>query len=153
MTLDAIDCRILALLQKEGRISNQQLADQVALSPSACLRRLRALEDSGVILGYQAVIDPVWLGQGFEAIVQVSLDQTQAGWHDAFMAQLQAWPEVHEASIVTGASNYVLQVKTTDLQAFSHFVVDKLNQTQGVREICSHIVMRKVKSPQPPARG
>lgn len=153
MTLDAIDCRILTLLQKEGRISNQQLADQVALSPSACLRRLRALEDSGVILGYQAVIDPGWLGQRFEAIVQVSLDQSQPGWHDVFMAHLQDWPEVHEASIVTGASNYVLLVKTRDLEAFSHFVVDKLNQTPGVREICSHIVMRKVKHPPGPARS
>lgn len=153
MTLDGIDCRIISLLQKEGRISNQQLADQVALSPSACLRRLRALEESGVILGYQAIVDPALLGQRFEAIVQVSLDQTQPGWHESFMAQLQVWPEVHEASIVTGASNYVLQVKTADLEAFSNFVVDKLNQTPGVRDICSHIVMRKVKSPLRPARA
>lgn len=65
MTLDTIDCRILALLQKEGRISNQLLAERVALSPSACLRRLRALEDGGVILGYQAVIDPARPGSGW----------------------------------------------------------------------------------------
>ncbi|AZY47872.1 Lrp/AsnC family transcriptional regulator [Bordetella avium] len=147
MTLDTIDCRILALLQKEGRISNQLLAERVALSPSACLRRLRALEDGGVILGYQAVIDPARLGLGFEALVHVSLDQSQPGWHEAFVACLAQWPEVHEASIVTGASNYVLQVRTSDLAAFSNFVVDKLNRVHGVREICSHIVMRKVKAP------
>ncbi len=126
MPLDTIDLKMLALLQKEGRLSNQQLAKRVALSPSACLRRLHTLEDSGVILG------------GYQAIVHVSLDQSQPGWHEAFVAHLADWPEVREASIVTGASNYILQVSTADLQAFSGFMVNKLNRVHGVREICSH---------------
>ncbi|OZI72053.1 Lrp/AsnC family transcriptional regulator [Bordetella genomosp. 12] len=151
MTLDSIDLKIIALLRQEGRLSNQHLAERVALSPSACLRRLRTLEEGGVILGYQAVVDPRHTGQAFEAIVHVSLDQAQPHWHEAFVAQLAGWPEVHEASIVTGASNYILQVRTEDLAAFSTFVVDKLNRAHGVREICSHIVMRKVKAPGQPA--
>ncbi|AIT25853.1 Lrp/AsnC family transcriptional regulator [Bordetella holmesii] len=151
MLLDTIDLKIIALLQKEGRLSNQHLVDRVALSPSACLRRLRTLEEEGVILGYEARIDPIHIGQAFEAIVHVSLDQSQPHWHEAFVEQLAGWPEVHEASIVTGASNYILHVRTTDLAAFSNFVVDKLNRSHGVREICSHIVMRKVKAPGRPA--
>lgn len=145
MSLDTIDARILAVLEKEGRISNQELAERVALSPSACLRRLRALEDDGVILGYRAVVNPAKTGQTFEAVVHVTLDQSQPGWHEAFVDRLNDWPEVREASIVTGSTNYILQVRTSGLEAFSSFVVDKLNQTHGVREICSHIVMRKVK--------
>ncbi|AZW33347.1 Lrp/AsnC family transcriptional regulator [Bordetella bronchiseptica] len=145
MQLDAIDRRILDILQTEGRLSNQDLADRVALSPSACLRRVRALEDGGVIQGYRAVLDPHCLGLDFEAIVHVSLDQSQAGWHEAFVARLAGLEEVRQASIVTGSSNYVLQVRTRDLAAFSAFVVDKLNGIAGVREIHSHIVMRKVK--------
>ncbi|MDQ8035316.1 AsnC family transcriptional regulator [Bordetella genomosp. 1] len=145
MQLDTIDCRILTILQADGRISNQDLADRVSLSPSACLRRVRALEEGGIIRGYRATLDNAQLGVDFEAYVHLSLDQSEPGWNEAFVAQLGEMPEVVQASIVTGATNYILQVRTRDLAAFSNFVVDRLNGIRGVREMCSHIVMRKVK--------
>ncbi|OZI42825.1 Lrp/AsnC family transcriptional regulator [Bordetella genomosp. 5] len=160
MQLDIIDCRILNILQADGRISNQDLADRVSLSPSACLRRVRALEEGAVIRGYRAVLDTAQLGADFEAYVHLSLDQSEPGWNEAFVARLDALDEVVQASIVTGASNYILQVRTRDLAAFSTFVVDKLNGIRGVRDMCSHIVMRKVKDSsgtialaEPPAGG
>lgn len=145
MHIDAIDQRILCRLQEDARLSNQDLADQVALSPSACLRRVRALEESGLIQRYRAVLDAGKLGFELEAIVHVSLDQSRAGWHEEFMAGIALHDEITEASIVTGASNYILTVRTRNLAAFSQFVEDKLSKLAGVRDLCSHIVMRKVK--------
>lgn len=145
MHLDAIDQRILYRLQENGQLSNQDLAEQVALSPSACLRRVRALEEGGMIRQYRAVLDAEKLGFELEAIVHVSLDQSRPGWHEAFLAGIAAHDEITEASIVTGASNYILTVRTRNLSAFSQFVEDKLSKIAGVRDLCSHIVMRKVK--------
>ncbi|KGD94162.1 AsnC family transcriptional regulator [Achromobacter sp. RTa] len=146
MQIDAIDQRILCRLQENGHLSNQDLAEQVALSPSACLRRVRALEEAGLIRGYRAVLDAEKLGFELEAIVHVSLDQSRPGWHEEFLAGIALHDEITEASIVTGASNYILSVRTRNLAAFSQFVEDKLSKIAGVRDLCSHIVMRKVKS-------
>ncbi len=145
MQIDAIDRRILARLQEDGHLSNQDLAEQVALSPSACLRRVRALEEGGLIRSYRAVLDADKLGFELEAIVHVSLDQSRTGWHEEFLAGIALHDEITEASIVTGASNYILTVRTRNLAAFSQFVEDKLSKLAGVRDLCSHIVMRKVK--------
>ena len=112
MQLDAIDHRILYRLQENSQLSNQDLAEQVALSPSACLRRVRALEESGLIRGYRAVLDAERLGFELEAVVHVSLDQSRAGWHEEFLAGIALYDEITEASIVTGASNYILTVRT-----------------------------------------
>lgn len=146
MQIDAIDQRILARLQEDGHLSNQDLAEQVALSPSACLRRVRALEEAGLIRGYRAVLDAEKLGFELEAIVHVSLDQSRAGWHEEFMAGIALHDEITEACIVTGASNYILTVRTRNLSAFSNFVEDKLSKIPGMRDLCSHIVMRKLKN-------
>lgn len=146
MNLDAVDHRILYRLQENGHLSNQDLAEQVSLSPSACLRRVRMLEEQGLIKGYRALLDPAKLGFELEAIVHVSLDQSLVGWHEAFLAGIALFDEITEASIVTGASNYILNVRTRNLAAFSTFVEDKLSKIPGVRDLCSHIVMRKVKS-------
>ena len=148
MQIDAIDQRILARLQEDGHLSNQDLAEQVALSPSACLRRVRALEEAGLIRGYRALLDAEKLGFELEAIVHVSLDQSRASWHEEFLAGIALHDEITEASIVTGASNYILTVRTRNLSAFSNFVEDKLSKIPGVRDLCSHIVMRKVKDRQ-----
>lgn len=144
--IDAIDHRILYRLQENSQLSNQDLAEQVALSPSACLRRVRALEEGGFVRGYRAVLDAERLGFELEAIVHVSLDQSRPGWHEEFLAGIALYDEITEASIVTGASNYILTVRTRNLAAFSQFVEDKLSKIAGVRDLCSHIVMRKVKN-------
>jgi len=145
MNLDAIDQRILYCLQENSQLSNQELAEQVSLSPSACLRRVRALEENGVIRGYRAVLDAEKLGFELEAIVHVSLDQMRPNWHDQFIAGIAPYDEITQASIVTGTSNYILTVRTRNLTSFSQFVEQKLVKLPGVRDLCSHIVMRKVK--------
>ncbi|MGY4493860.1 Lrp/AsnC family transcriptional regulator [Pseudomonas sp. TE3610] len=145
MTLDATDLRILHVLQQDGRISNQDLAEKVALSPSACLRRLRLLEEDGVISGYQAVLNAEKLGVEFEAIVHVSLRQDVEDWHETFITKVQLWPEVVAAYVITGASNYALRVQARDLKHFSSFIVNTLNRTAGVTDIRSEIVLQKIK--------
>ena len=92
------------------------------------------------------MLDADKLGFELEAIVHVSLDQSRAGWHEQFLAGIALYDEITEASIVTGASNYILTVRTRNLAAFSQFVEEKLSKIAGVRDLCSHLVMRKVKN-------
>ncbi|MGX5725915.1 Lrp/AsnC family transcriptional regulator [Metapseudomonas otitidis] len=145
MTLDSTDIRILHCLQHDGRISNQELAERVSLSPSACLRRLRNLEDSGIVRGYRPVLDAERLGVELEALVHVSMRQDEADWHERFVEQLQGWPEVVSAYIVTGASNYVLRVQARNLKQFSDLIVTRLNRAHGVTDIRSEIILQTVK--------
>lgn len=145
MPLDSTDIRILHCLQHDGRISNQELAERVSLSPSACLRRLRNLEDSGIVRGYRPVLDAERLGVELEALVHVSMRQDEADWHERFVEQLQGWPEVVSAYIVTGASNYVLRVQARNLKQFSDFIVTRLNRAHGVTDIRSEIILQTVK--------
>jgi DNA-binding Lrp family transcriptional regulator len=143
--LDKLDIRILECLQVEGRISNQDLAAKVALSPSACLRRVKLLEEAGVISGYQCVLDPVKLGLEVEALVHVSMRHEVEGWHEAFIQALQSWPEVVSARIVTGGANYMLVVRTRDIAHYSDFIVNRLYRAPGVRDIQSNIVLGSIK--------
>ncbi len=145
MNLDPTDLRILTCLQENGRISNQDLADRVALSPSACLRRVRLLEESGVIGGYRAWFDAEQLGLELEAIVQVSMRHDVEGWHDTFIAEVQSWPEVLSAYIITGDSNYILRVQARNLKHYSDFIVNRLYRTKGVMDIRSNIVLQRIK--------
>jgi DNA-binding Lrp family transcriptional regulator len=145
LNLDPIDLRILHHLQQDGRVSNQELAEKVALSPSACLRRLRLLESEGVITGYRAVLNSERLGIELEAIVHVSLRHDVKDWHETFIKKVQLWPEVVTAYVITGESNYVLLVQARNLKHFSDFIVNQLNRTMGVTEIRSEIVLQKIK--------
>jgi len=145
MTLDSLDKRILYCLQKNSALNNQELAERVSLSPSACLRRVRTLEEKGLIRGYHALLDAQKLGFELEAIVHVSLDQSRPDWHEQFMAAIESLDEITEASIVTGNFNYILTVRTRNLASFSQFAEQALSKLPAVRELCSHIVMRKIK--------
>jgi DNA-binding Lrp family transcriptional regulator len=145
MKVDAIDLRILAALQRDGRLSNQDLADKVSLSPSACLRRVRTLEEYKLIRGYHAELDAQQLGFELEAVVHVTLDRAEADWHGKFQQRIQQFDEVTTAYVVSGPCNYVLHVRARSLTDFSRFIVDKLNKVAGVRDICSYIVMQKIK--------
>ena len=145
MQLDVIDLKILALLQEDGRMSNQLLAEKVALSPSACLRRVRLLEEGGAIAGYRAVLDASRLGLELEAIVQVSMRQDVEGWHELFSAALKGWAEVTSAYIVTGECNYILRVRARNLHEYSEFVINQLYKTKGVQDIRSNIIMQRLK--------
>lgn len=145
ITLDATDCRILSVLQNEGRISNLDLADRISLSPSACLRRLRLLEEQGVIERYRACLNREALGFELEAFVQVSMRNDQENWHEHFAEAVRAWPEVMGAFVVTGESHYVLRVLAHNLKHYSEFVLTKLYKAPGVMDIRSNIVLQTLK--------
>ncbi|KVX23165.1 AsnC family transcriptional regulator [Burkholderia ubonensis] len=145
ITLDATDCRILAVLQEEGRISNLDLAERISLSPSACLRRMRLLEDQGVIEHYRACLSREKLGFELEAFVQVSMCNEQTQWHERFAEELREWPEVVGAFVVTGESHYLLRVLAHNLKHYSDFVLNRLYKAPGVMDIRSNIVLQTLK--------
>jgi Lrp/AsnC family transcriptional regulator, leucine-responsive regulatory protein len=145
ISLDATDCRILAVLQNEGRISNLDLAERISLSPSACLRRLRLLEEQGVVERYRACLNREILGFEMEAFVQVSMRNDQESWHERFVAALRDWPEVVGAYVVTGETHYLLRVIAHNLKHYSDFVLNKLYKAPGVMDIRSNIVLTTLK--------
>ncbi|MBC3931782.1 MULTISPECIES: Lrp/AsnC family transcriptional regulator [Undibacterium] len=145
MQLDATDLKILQQLQTDGRISNQELADKVFLSPSSCLRRVRALEDAGIIHHYCAVIDATKVGIEVEAFVQVTMRRDVEDWHENFSRALQQWPEVVATYIITGDANYLLKVRARNLKHYSGFVLERLYKTAGVLDIRSNIVLQTLK--------
>jgi Lrp/AsnC family leucine-responsive transcriptional regulator len=115
--LDQYDQRILRILQQEGRISNQELADRIGLSPSPCLRRVRALEESGIIAGYRAMLDAKALGLSLVAFVSISMDRHTPERFENFDAQVQAMPEVLECFLITGRdADYQLKVIVRDME-------------------------------------
>ena len=145
MQLDATDLKILQLLQTDGRMSNQDLAEKVFLSPSSCLRRMRLLEEAGVIAHYSAVLDAAVLGLEVEAFVQVTMRRDVEQWHENFSQALQDWPEVVGSYIITGDANYLLHVRARNLKHYSAFVLERLYKTTGVLDIRSNIVLQTLK--------
>jgi Lrp/AsnC family leucine-responsive transcriptional regulator len=145
MEMDAIDLKILQYLQEDGRMSNQDLADKVFLSPSSCLRRVRLLEESGVISHYSAVLNSEVLGFEVDAFVQVTMRRDVEQWHENFSQALQTWPEVVGSYIITGDANYLLRVKARNLKHYSSFVLERLYKTAGVLDIRSNIVLQTLK--------
>jgi len=139
--MDDINRRILRILSKDGRISNNDLADQVGLSPSACLRRVQELEASGVILGYRAVLDRETMGGGFLAYVTVGLSRHTKADQLGFEKAMAKAPQVRECHNVTGAIEYVLRVEVESLEAYKQFHTEVLGTVPGVASITSYIVM------------
>lgn len=144
MNVDAIDLKILNFLQNDARLSNQELADLVNLSPSACHRRVKLLESNGIIEKYQARLNYEKLGIKIEAIVEIKLIQLTETDHNFFLKQIEDFEEVVNAYVITGESNYVLHVATKDLNAFSQFIINKLNKIKGIMSINSKIILDKV---------
>ena len=145
MKMDLTDFRILALLQENGRISNLELAEKAFLSPSSCLRRVKLLEESGVISRYSAVLNPDLLGLEVDAFVQVTMRRDVEHWHENFTVALRSWPEVVGTYIVTGDANYLLRVRARNLKHYSGFVLEKLYKASGVQDIRSNIVLQVIK--------
>ena len=140
-SIDATDDRILRALARDGRLSNQALAQRVGLSPSATLRRVQALERSGTIRGYRAVIDPGAAGVGFVAYVAVGLnDHTKAG-QEAFERAVARAPEVRECHNVTGAVEYLLRVEAADLAAYKHLHTEVIGTLPQVHSMTTYVVM------------
>ena len=143
--LDLTDRRILEVLQRNGRTPNVELARQVALSPSPCLRRLQRLEEAGIIDRYAAILNPARLGLGLLAFVSVSLDKRSGNATTGFNQAAQQWPEVTECYAMTGDMDYLLKVLVTDLQHFSRFVMDKVLRHPGVLDVKSSFALEETK--------
>jgi Lrp/AsnC family leucine-responsive transcriptional regulator len=141
---DPIDVRILEALQANGRITNQELADQVGLSPSPCLRRVRHLESEGVISRYVALVDPEALDLNVTAFVRVRLDQQDDRHLAAFEAAIAAFPEVMECYLMTGESDYQLRVLVRSLTRFEDFLRNSLTRVPGVANVTTSFALRPV---------
>ncbi|MGR3494851.1 Lrp/AsnC family transcriptional regulator [Citreimonas sp.] len=139
--MDEIDARILRVLSRDGRISNLALAERVGLSPSACLRRVAALEKAGVITGYRAVLNPEKTGIGFVAYVTVGLGQHTKAAQQAFERAMEAAPQVRECHNITGAVEYLLRVEAESLAAYKHFHTDILGALPQVNTLQTFVVM------------
>ena len=145
MELDRYDREILRVLQQDGRISNQDLADRIGLSPSPCLRRVRALEESGLIAGYRAQVNAKALGLTLMALIQISMDRhTQERFTD-FEAAVRDIPEVLECLLITGqASDYQLKVVVRDMDTYQELLLNRITRIPGVTGVHSSFVLRRV---------
>ena len=144
--LDAIDRRILRALQTDGRIPNLKLAEVVGLSPTAVLARVQRLTRDQYILGYEARLNPLKLGAGMLVFVEVLLDRTSPNVFDQFKAAVQVRPEVQECHMVAGGFDYLLKLRTADMNAYRLFAGAVLWQLPGVRETRTYAVMEEVKN-------
>jgi Lrp/AsnC family transcriptional regulator, leucine-responsive regulatory protein len=145
MKLDKLDARIVAELQKDGRRPVVELAGEIGLSGTPCARRIRILEDAGVIQGYTAIIDPARLGLHVQAFVQVKLERHTDERLEQFRREVAALDEVVSCYATTGEHDYLLQVIAPDLEALSAIVLKKLLKIPGVRDVHSSIVLDTVK--------
>ncbi len=139
--IDAKSDEILHILERDGRISNIDLAERVALSPSACLRRVQELERSGMIKGYRAVVDREKMGNGFCAYVAVGLSEHTKKAQKAFERSMDLAPQVRECHNVAGAYEYLLRVEVADLSSYKMFHTDILGVVPQVNSITSYVVM------------
>ena len=145
LKLDDIDRRILAALQRDGRLSIVDLASQVGLSATPCLRRVKRLEQSGVITGYAAIVDPAATGRSLHAFVQVNLDSHTEDTVTAFQRAIMARPEVVACYPISGEFDYLLQVMVPDLEAYGEFALKALLRMPGVKDTRSSFAMGVLK--------
>ncbi|MFN3295969.1 Lrp/AsnC family transcriptional regulator [Caldimonas sp.] len=150
ITLDAIDRRILRALQTNGRMTYDELAGQVSLSPSAALRRVKRLEEAGAIAGYVAIVPPERVGLGLTAYINVRLEKHTESHKrnpmDLFRAAVQSWPEVVECVALTGEMDYLLRVVVQDMAHYSRFIMDTLLKHPSVEDCKTSFVLDRVKN-------
>jgi Lrp/AsnC family leucine-responsive transcriptional regulator len=145
LSIDKFDRQILLILQKEGRINNQELADRIGLSPSPCLRRVRALEEAGLVTGYRAVIDAKKLGLALTALVHISMDVHTPERFACFEAAIELLPEVQECLLITGqAADYQLKVAVRDMDHYQALLLGHLTRIPGVSGVHTSFVLRSV---------
>ncbi|MFB0935069.1 MAG: Lrp/AsnC family transcriptional regulator [Propionivibrio sp.] len=145
MDIDRYDRQILQILQEDGRISNQDLADRIGLSPSPCLRRLRALEDAGIVTGYRALLNAKALGYSLMALIYISMDMHTPERFENFEQQIRQISEVLECLLITGQdADYQIKVVVKDMDAFQELLLNRITRIQGVTGVHSSFVLRKV---------
>jgi len=145
-TLDKIDARILRVLQRDGRISNLKLAEEVHLSPTAVLERVKRLTRDQYILGYEARLNPDKLGAGMMVFIEVVLDRTTHDAMNTFKAAVQVRPEIMECHLVAGGFDYLIKTRVANIQAYREFVGSVIWSLPGVRETRTYAVMEEVKN-------
>jgi DNA-binding Lrp family transcriptional regulator len=149
LAMDAIDRKIIAELQTEGRLTVTALAERVRLSVAPCHRRLRELERVGAIRGYRAVVDPAAIGLGFEVLVNVTMDREDAATIAKFESGLAKVEEVRHAERLFGDPDYLVRVATADIAAYQSLRDEKLATLPGVQRLTSTIVMKRVVDDRP----
>ena len=143
--LDRIDRRILAVMQRNGRITNLELAEAVGLSPTPCSRRVKRLEESGLIRGHVTLLNQSMLGLKLTAWISISMDRHTPERFDNFEAHIGAYPEVIECSVVTGQSwDYLLTVVVPDMEYYEELLLGRLTRIEGVTGVHSSFVLRRV---------
>jgi DNA-binding Lrp family transcriptional regulator len=147
--LDALDRKILVCLQDDGRASNVELSARVHLSAPQCFRRVRALEDCGVIRGYRAQVAPAAVGLDVMAFVSLNIAGEQFDRVREIEASIRAFPQILECHTVSGDYDYLLKVVARDLKSLSQFLTDRLMQVPGVDDVRSMICLEEVKAPAP----
>lgn len=143
--LDATDRRIMAVLQDDGRITNQRLAENVGVSAAACWRRTKALEASGVIKKYMAIVDPKAVGHGLCAIVNISLTRHSTNNAEKFMEAARTRAEVQECYAVTGDADFMLRVVVPDMDAYDQFLEGFIFTLPGISQVRSNFALREIK--------
>lgn len=143
--LDKIDRRILRELQEDGRMTNVDLADRVGLSAPPCLRRVRALEEAGVIRGYHAELSPAALGYNITVFAQVGLSSQADGDLRGFIELVQAWPQVRECHMMAGETDFLLKIVAEDWEAYEAFLTRQLTTAPNVNHVKSSLAIRTAK--------
>lgn len=147
--LDAIDRRILACLQRDGRLSNVEIADRVGLSPSPCLRRVKRLEDGGVITGYRAILDREAMGYGLTVFVEIKVGHHSQANAALLQSALLAIPEVVACHMVSGAADFLAEIVVPDLQRYERLLSEHLLSLPMVVDIRSNMALRRIASDRP----
>lgn len=143
--LDAIDIRIIRALQSDGKVTIGDLAEQVGLSPSPCARRVRLLEQAGIIKGYSAVIDQTKVGLPISAFASIKLERQREEDLDRFAQAVAKWPEVVDCYLMTGQRDYLMRIVARDLEAYERFLKQKLTRLDGVASIETSFALGQVK--------
>ncbi|MDF9435455.1 Lrp/AsnC family transcriptional regulator [Chromohalobacter israelensis] len=150
VTLDRYDRQILDILQRHGRINNQELAERIGLSPSPCLRRVRTLEDNGLITGYRALVDAKRLGHSLTALLHISMDRHTPERFANFEAKVAALPQVQECLLITGQeADYQLKVVVHDMDDYQNLLLNQITRIEGVTGAHSSFVLRRVLEHRP----
>ncbi|MEJ2380485.1 MAG: Lrp/AsnC family transcriptional regulator [Gammaproteobacteria bacterium] len=143
--IDRLDRRILAELQRDGGLTNQELAERIGLSPSPCSRRVRQLEDAGIILRRVTLLDRQKLGLDLTAVIQIGMDRHTPERFRVFEEKVGSYPEVQECYLITGQqADYLLKVVVPDMEHYQEFLLNKITRIEGVSGVHSSFVMRRV---------
>ncbi|MFD3376718.1 MULTISPECIES: Lrp/AsnC family transcriptional regulator [unclassified Streptomyces] len=146
VSLDATDREILFHMRQDGRLTNVELAKRVGLTPPPCLRRVKRLEEAGVITGYRAVIDPAALGRGLEVLVDVEISAQDRKSFEKFETTVSSYEEVIEFRRMYGRPDYFIRVAVADHAAYETFLTSKLSGLPAVLRLTSHLTMKKIKA-------